>query len=121
MLKLRTIPFIVAMTLGGISSTFAKDNLTDVYQLALTQDPQLLRAAASVNVSKQGITQAQSSLYPNLSLRLSAGQRRKWPSTFEVYVATHPVDLEAAQRSRVEYPSCGRTSLYARAHSVQKP
>ena len=67
-----TLPLIIGLTLGSISNFASGENLQDVYQLALEKDPQVLRAAANVDVNKEGIIQARASLYPNISMSLGA-------------------------------------------------
>lgn len=67
-----TLPLIIGLTLGSISTLASAENLDEIYQLALQKDPQVLRAAANVNVNKEGIVQARASLYPNISLSLGA-------------------------------------------------
>lgn len=51
------------------------ENLDEIYQLALKKDPQILRAAANVDVNQENIIQARAALYPNISLSLSADKR----------------------------------------------
>lgn len=55
----------------SLSTSVVADDLQSVYQLALKNDPQVLRAAANVDISKQGKKQAFSQFLPQL--RFSAG------------------------------------------------
>ncbi|MCJ8273507.1 MAG: TolC family protein, partial [Psychrosphaera sp.] len=70
----KLIPFIISLTLGSLSTGANADNLLDVYQLALTKDPAVLKSAAVVNRDKEGIVQAKSTLYPQLSFSTSVGK-----------------------------------------------
>ncbi|NQZ08279.1 MAG: outer membrane channel protein TolC [Algicola sp.] len=70
----KLIPFIISLTLGSLSTGANADNLLEVYQLALTKDPSVLKSAAIINRDKEGIVQAKSSLYPNLSFTTSVGK-----------------------------------------------
>ena len=68
----KTLPLIIGLTLSSISTLASAENLDEIYQLALQKDPQVLRAAANVDVNKEGIVQARAALYPNISLTLGA-------------------------------------------------
>ena len=72
----KLIPMIIGLTLGGAATFAQADDLSQVYQLALTKDPQVLRAAAQVRSNKEGIVQAKAALYPNLSFTASAGKTK---------------------------------------------
>lgn len=67
----KILPFIVSLALGSFGSLAHAEDLNDVYQLALTKDPTVLRAQAVVNVNKEGIVQAKSVLLPQISFSAS--------------------------------------------------
>jgi outer membrane protein len=64
----KLLPFIISLTLGSVSTIASADDLSQIYQLALSKDPQVLKAAAQVDANKEGIVQATSVLFPQLSL-----------------------------------------------------
>jgi outer membrane protein len=70
----KLLPLIISLTLASVSTLTHADSLNQVYQLALTKDPQVLRAAAVVDVNKEGIVQAKSVLYPQLTFRSSVSK-----------------------------------------------
>ncbi len=70
----KLIPFIISVTLGTLSTGANADNLSEVYQLALTKDPAVLKSAAVITRDKEGIVQAKAKLYPQLSFNTSVGK-----------------------------------------------
>ena len=70
----KLLPFIISLALGSVSTLVSADNLNDVYQLALTKDPQVLRAASVVDANKEGIVQAKSALFPQISFSTGASK-----------------------------------------------
>jgi outer membrane protein len=70
----KLLPFIISLTLGSVSTLAGADSLNEVYQLALSKDPQVLRAAAVVDSNKEGIVQARSSLFPQITFSTSASK-----------------------------------------------
>ncbi|MFT4925716.1 MAG: outer membrane protein [Phenylobacterium sp.] len=63
----KLLPFIISFALGSVSTLANADDLNQIYQLALTKDPQVLKAAATMDSNKEGIVQAKSALFPQLS------------------------------------------------------
>jgi outer membrane protein len=58
---------IVGLSFAASSTSAFADNLLQVYQQALNNDPVLLKAAAQFEASKEGITQARAALLPQIS------------------------------------------------------
>ncbi|REL27948.1 outer membrane channel protein TolC [Thalassotalea euphylliae] len=58
---------IVGMSLAVSTTSAVADDLMQVYQQALTNDPVLLKAAAQFEASKEGIEQARAVLLPQIS------------------------------------------------------
>lgn len=67
----KLLPIVVSLALGSFGNLASAEDLNDVYQLALSKDPQVLRAAAVVNANKEGIVQARSRLFPQISFSAS--------------------------------------------------
>ncbi|KGJ89306.1 outer membrane channel protein TolC [Thalassotalea sp. ND16A] len=61
----------VAVVLAGTSSVVAAQDLQEIYQLALQNDPTSLRAEAQYNAAQENIEQARSVLLPTLSATAS--------------------------------------------------
>lgn len=68
----KLLPFIISLTLGSVSTIAQADDLNEIFQLALTKDPQVLKAAANLEANKEGIVQARAVLYPQLSFSARA-------------------------------------------------
>ena len=62
---------IVGMSLAASATSAFADDLLQVYQQALTNDPVLLKAAAQYEASKEGIKQARSALLPQINATAS--------------------------------------------------
>ncbi|MAG77466.1 MAG: outer membrane channel protein TolC [Colwelliaceae bacterium] len=58
---------LIGMSMAASSASAFADDLLQVYQQALTNDPVLLKAAAQYKASKEGITQARAALLPQIS------------------------------------------------------
>ena len=58
---------LIGMSMAASSASAFADNLLQVYQQALTNDPVLLKAAAQYKASKEGITQARAALLPSIT------------------------------------------------------
>lgn len=98
----KLLPFIISIALGTIATNASAENLNDVYQVALTKDPQVLRAAAQVNSNKEGIVQARSSLFPQISFSSNVTYRESDGATGIGYTEDGQAiyaDLESSQIS----------------------
>jgi outer membrane protein len=73
-MKIKPLSLLLGLVLSTSTTLAQAENLDEIFQLALTKDPQVLRAAATVDVNKEGIVQAKSALYPNISLALGASK-----------------------------------------------
>ncbi len=58
---------LIGMSMAASSASAFADDLLQVYQQALTNDPVLLKAAAQYKASKEGITQARAALLPSIT------------------------------------------------------
>ncbi|RUO76921.1 outer membrane channel protein TolC [Idiomarina tyrosinivorans] len=66
-MKKHLLSALVGLALGSVSMTSSADDLKDVYQLALKNDPTLLRAAALKNAAQQKIDIADSAFWPQVT------------------------------------------------------
>jgi outer membrane protein len=64
----KLLPFVISAALGSISAATWADSLTEIYDQAKQNDPQLLRAAAQRDAAFEGINSARSSLLPQINL-----------------------------------------------------
>jgi outer membrane protein len=64
----KLLPFVISAALGSVSAATWADSLTEIYDQAKQNDPQLLRAAAQRDAAFEGINSARSSLLPQINL-----------------------------------------------------
>ncbi|MCJ2378028.1 outer membrane channel protein TolC [Vibrio sp. ZSDZ34] len=64
----KLLPIVISAALGSISAATWADSLTEIYDQAKQNDPQLLRAAAQRDAAFEGINSARSSLLPQINL-----------------------------------------------------
>jgi outer membrane protein len=102
-MKKKLLPLIISLTLGSVSTLTNADNLNEVYQLALTKDPQVLRAAAVVDSNKEGIVQAKSSLFPQISFTANASKSFDEGSTNLSFAGTPTYFPSESERVSTSY------------------
>ena len=64
----KLLPFFISAALATVSHSALADNLTQIYQQAKQNDPQLLSAAAQKNQAFEAIGEANSALLPQINL-----------------------------------------------------
>lgn len=67
----KLLPLFIAAALGSVSAASWADSLTEIYNQAKGNDPQLLRAAADRDQVFEAINSAKSSLLPQINLTAS--------------------------------------------------
>lgn len=82
----KLLPIVVSIALGSFGHLAQAEDLNDVYQLALSKDPQVLRASAVVNASQEDITQAKATLFPQISFSASVTRSTSDGSTKAAYL-----------------------------------
>lgn len=111
----KLLPILISAALGGLSATASADSITEIYDLAKQNDPQLLSAAASREAAFEAVNSSRSTLLPQINLtagydiaRTSNSARPERESnvlsagvgfTQELYQRSSWVNLELAEMS----------------------
>ena len=80
-MKTKLLSVMIGLASVGVGFSAQSSNILENYQLALANDPVILKAQAEFEASKEGITQARSVLLPQINAFASAGM-----SSSESYV-----------------------------------
>ncbi|MFL7036669.1 outer membrane channel protein TolC [Vibrio lentus] len=64
----KLLPLFISAAIGSLSSSAFADTLTEVYDQAKQNDPQLLRSAAQRDAAFEAVTSSRSSLLPQINL-----------------------------------------------------
>ncbi|SON48185.1 outer membrane channel protein TolC [Vibrio tapetis] len=110
----KLLPILISAALGGLSATASADSITEIYNLAKQNDPQLLSAAASREAAFEAVNSSRSTLLPQINLtagydiaRTSADRPERESNvlsagvgfTQELYQRSSWVNLELAEMS----------------------
>lgn len=69
-MKIKLLSLALSVGLGLSSLTANATNLTDIYRMALENDPQLLRAAAERDVARNAVDISRADWYPQIDFRM---------------------------------------------------
>ncbi len=64
----KLLPFLISAALGSLSATASADSITEIYDLAKQNDPQLLSAAATREAAFEAVNSSRSTLLPQINL-----------------------------------------------------
>lgn len=64
----KLLPIFISAALGSLSATATADSITEIYNLAKQNDPQLLSAAASREAAFEAVNSSRSTLLPQINL-----------------------------------------------------
>ncbi len=110
----KLLPFLISAALGSLSATASADSITEIYDLAKQNDPQLLSAAATREAAFEAVNSSRSTLLPQINLtagydiaRTSADRPERESNvlsagvgfTQELYQRSSWVNLELAEMS----------------------
>lgn len=99
-MKIKFLSLALSVGLGLSSLTVSATDLTDIYRMALENDPQLLRAAAERDAAQSAVDVSKADWYPQIGLRVGYSYSDSDSSSVITGEDGEPVDVVRSQSSR---------------------
>lgn len=99
-MKIKFLSLALSVGLGLSSLTVSATDLTDIYRMALENDPQLLRAAAERDAAQSAVDVSKADWYPQIGLRVGYSYSDSDNSSVITGEDGEPVDVVRSQSSR---------------------
>ena len=99
----RITKLVGVLLFGLLGSSFSYgDNLVDILELALKNDPTLRQAEANYRVNRENIFQSRSSLLPQVRTSGSSTRETSGPTDSQYFPITDPISGDIVQTLRVD-------------------